>query len=124
MTKRNGLTYEQKIINALEKLPSPIEDKRHGIVIIFENDRARSNQSRFEHIATSRHGLKPSDIKRIPRHIKSCIFKKDMERTNTYNIYIKRNNYDNAYIKISVEISVGEPRVAVVKTIFITKTLK
>ena len=124
MTKRKGLSYEEKLINALKKLPNPIEDRRHGIIIVFENDRARSNQSRFGHIALRRHELQPSDIKRIPRFIKTCIFKKDVERTNTYSIYIKRNNYGDEYIKISVQINIDKPNIAVVKTIFITKVLK
>ena len=92
--------------------------------IYFDDNRARSNQSRFEHIVLSRHQLKQKDIERIPIHIKKCIFKKDQERTDTYNIYIKRNNYSGEYIKISVEIKQSEPNVAVVKTVFITNVLK
>ena len=124
MAKRKGLSYEEKLIQALRKLPNPIEDKRHGINIVFENDRARSNQSRFEHIVLPRHELQPSDIKRIPRYIKTCIFKRDVERTDTFNIYIKRNTFSKEYIKISVQIDSHEPKIGIVKTIFITKTLK
>ena len=124
MAKRKGLSYEEKMINALRKLPCPLEDKRHGLKIYFVDNRARSNESRFEHISKRRHGLKPSDIKRIASYIKTCIFKKDVDRTNTYSIYVKRNNYDDNYIKISIEINTNEPSIAVVKTIFITKVLK
>jgi len=124
MAKRIGLTYEQKIINALKKLPNPLEDKRHHLKIYFDDSRARSNQGRFNHIANQRHGLRPSDIERIRRYIKTCIFKKDLERSETYNIYIRRNNISEEYIKISVKISLNEPDIAVVKTIYITRVIK
>lgn len=124
MAKRKGLSYEQKLINALKKLPSPLIDKRHNLKIYFVDNRARSNQGRFEHIIQLRHGLLPSDIERIPRYIKSCIFKKDAERTETYNIYVKRNNYSDEYIKISVKIEASNPDIAIVKTMFIANTIK
>ena len=124
MAKRKGLTYEEKLINALKKLPNPIEDKRHGIVIVFENDRARSNQSRFEHIAVLRHELRPSDIKQIPSGIKTSIFRKDKDRANTFNLFIKRNNYSGEYIKISLEIDFKKSNIGTVKTMFIIKDLK
>jgi len=124
MRKRKGLSYEQKLINALKKLPNPLEDKRHNIMIYFDDNRARSNQSRFQHIVNMRHGLKPSDVERIPRYIRSCIFKKDIERSDTFNIYIKRNSYSDEYIKLSIEIKPETPKKATVKTIFITTNIK
>ena len=124
MPKKKKLTYEEKMIRALNSIPNPIEDTRHGISIYFVDNRARSNQSRFDHIIDKRHELLPGDIKRIPNKIKQSIFKKDMERTETYNIYIKRNSYNNEYIKISVKIEDNNPHVAVVKTVFITETVK
>ena len=124
MAKRKGLSYEEKLINALRKLPSPLEDKRHNLKIYFDDDRARSNESRFEHIVNQRHGLRPCDIERISRYIKSCVFKKDLERVGTFNIYIKRNSVSKEYIKISVKIEPDEPDVALVKTIFITSVIK
>lgn len=124
MAKTKGLSYEEKLIKALKELPCPLEDKRHNLKIYFDDNKARSNQSRFEHIVMRRHELLPSDIKRIPRYIKYCIFKRDPERTDTYNIYIKRNSYSDEYIKISVTINQREPSFALVKTIFITKVLK
>ena len=124
MAKRKGLSYEQKLINALKKLPNPLEDKRHNLLIHFDDNKARSNQSRFEHIVNVRHGLMPRDIQRIPRHIKKCIFKKETGRKETYNIYIKRNSYTEEYIKISVEIKPETPNDATVKTIFITENIK
>ena len=124
MAKRKGLSYEQKLINALKKLPVPLEDKRHNLKIYFNDNRARSNRSRFEHITEFRHGLIASDIERIPRYIKTCIFKRDLERTETFNIYIRRNNYSDEYIKISVKINPRCPDIAVVKTMYITTIVK
>ena len=93
-------------------------------MIYFIDNRARSNQSRFEHIISARHGLKPSDFEKIPKRIKRCIFKKEVGRNNTYNIYIKRFSYKDEYIKISVEIKPDKPKEATVKTIFITTNVK
>ena len=104
MAKKKRLTYEQKLINALRKIPVPLFDRRHNLNIYFDDNRARSNESRFQHIVNQRHGLVPADIDRIPRYIKTCIFKKDSERTGTCNIYIKRNTVSDEYIKISLKI--------------------
>ena len=124
MAKRKDLTYEQELIVALEKLPNPLLDKRHNLKIYFADNRARSNQSRFEHIANQRHGLRPSDLERIVRRIKRCIFKKDLERQGTYNIYIRRTSFTDEYIKLCVKIDSNEPEIAIVKTIFITRVVK
>lgn len=124
MAKRKGLTYEQKLIDALEKLPNPLFDKRHHLKIYFVDNRARSNQSRFLHIVNQRHSLRPSDLERIVRYIKKCIFKKDLERSETYNIYVRRTNISEEYIKICVRIDPREPEIAIVKTIFITRLVK
>lgn len=124
MTKRKGLSYEQKLINALNKLPNPLEDKRHNLMIYFDDNRARSNQSRYEHIVSVKHGLMPRDIQRIPRYIKTCLFKRETGRKDTFNIYIRRNSYTDEYIKISIEIKPNEPNKAIVKTIFITENVK
>lgn len=124
MSRRRGLSYEQKLIAALEKLPSPLEDKKHNIKIYFEDNRARSNQSRFEHIVDQRHGLRPSDIEKIPRYLKKCIFRRDPERSGTYNIYLKRRSVREEYIKISVKIDSRSPNVAIVKTMYVTTIVK
>lgn len=113
------------MVQELKKLPNPIEDKRHNLYIYFDNNQARSNQTRFQHLFTIRHMLKVNDIRRIKNGIKTCIFRKDLERTDTYNIYIKRFSYsDSEYIKISLQIDPRKPRIANVKTMFITKTIK
>lgn len=124
MAKRKTLSYEEKMINALIKLPNPLEDKKHRINIYFVDNRARSNESRFEHISLLRHDLLPSDIRRIAEQINKSILKKDSERKDTYNLYITRNNYGKEYIKISLELNFKESNNAIVKTIFITKNMK
>ena len=124
MAKKKYLSYEEKLIEALRKLPIPLEDKKHNIVIYFSDDRARSNQSRFQHIAMTTHELRPSDIERIPKHINNSKIKKDKTRADTFNVYIKRNNYNDEYIKMSLKISDLKDRTAYVKTIFITKRYK
>ena len=124
MAKQKGLSYEQKLINALNNLPNPLEDKKHRIFIYFVNDRARSNEGRFEHITLMRHDLNISDVEKIPRKINKSILKKDGERKNTFNIYIKRNSYGREYIKISLEIDFFKSNSGIVKTIFITTNMK
>ena len=124
MAKRKDLSYEEKLINALRKLPSPLEDKRHNLKIYFDDNRARSNESRFGHIINQRHGLLASDIERIYRYINVSKLKKDQERKETFNLFVKRNSFNNEYIKISLKIEDNDPTKAVVKTIFITKVYK
>ena len=124
MPKRKRLTYEEKMINALNKLSCPLEDRKHRIKIYFVDNQARSNESRFEHISLSRHDLHTSDLKRIVEHINESTLRKDAERKNTYNLYIKRNNYGCEYIKISLEIDFAKSNEATVKTMFITTNVK
>ncbi len=124
MAKKKRLTYKERMIKALESLPSPIKDTKHRINIYFVNDRARSNESRFEHISLERHDLTLGDIKRIPSHINQSTLKKDADRKDTYNLYLKRNTYGNEYIKISLEINFKESNDAYVKTLFITTNTK
>ena len=124
MAKKKDLTYEEKMLDALTMLPNPLEDKKHRIHICFANNHARSNETRFEHISSYRHDLYPSDIRRIARHINKSIMKQDAERTDTYNLYIKRNNYGKEYIKISLEIDFRKSNTGIVKTIFITRNMK
>ena len=124
MAKKKGITHEQKIINALNALPDVIEDTKHRIKVMFINDQARSNESRFEHISLDRHELSVNDIKRIQKQISKSELKIDNERTKTYSIYIKRNNYNNEYIKLSVTLDFKISNEAKVKTVYITKNIK
>ena len=124
MAKKKGKTHEQKIINALNALPDVIEDTKHRIKVMFINDQARSNESRFEYISLDRHELSVNDIKRIQKQISKSELKIDNERTKTYSIYIKRNNYNNEYIKLSVTLDFKISNEAKVKTVYITKNIK
>lgn len=124
MNKVFAKSYIEKMSALLEKVPKPIEDKRHNLYVYFNNNRARSNETRYEHILSLRHKLLPSDIKRIQRYLGKSLFKKDKERKGTCNYYIKRNSYSNEYIKVSVQIEEKEPTIAIVKTIYITNTIK
>ena len=105
-------------------IPNPLEDKKHRIYIFFFNNRARSNQTRFEHISLTRHKLMKSDFKRIVERINESDLKKDVKKKDTFNLYIKRNNYGKEYIKISVELNFSKSNNAVVKSIFITENKK
>ena len=124
MPKKKKQTYEERMIEALNALPNPLKDAKHRISIVLENDRARSNETRLEHIMDFRHDLTPSDIKRKKKKINDSVLKKDQERTDTYNIYIERNNYRLEYIKISIELNFKKSNVGKIKTIYIDKTIK
>ena len=121
-TKRD---YDQNLLNALKKIPHVIEDKRHNLTIHFENDDARSNQSRFEHIVKQSHRLTVKDVETIDKELtKSAKLKKDKSRKGSYNYYIQRNKCSGEYIKISISIDKLDNHIAKVKTIFITKVIK
>ena len=125
MARKKRLTYHEKMVEALKKIPNPIEDKRHNIFIYFVNDQARSNQTRYEHLFEKRHGLTAHDIKHIKSGINKWIFKRDLERTDTFNIYIQRYSYSKEeYIKLSLHIDPRKPKRALVKTMFITRNVK
>ena len=120
MAKKNEPTHDQKLINALEEFPNPLIDDRHHIAICWK----RNAQSRFKRLVEAGHGLNPGDIKRIPRKINKSILKQDPYRTDTYNLYIKRNKYSDEYTQISLLLNPRESNKAVIKTIFITTNLK
>ena len=120
MGKKKKLTYEEKLEKAPKSLPFPIEDNKHRIKIYCVNDRARSNQTRFEHIIEERHRLKISDIESIPRKINESDLEKDPRRKNTYNLYIRRNINLGGYIQISLGLNFKESNKAKIKTIFVT----
>ena len=125
MSKKKVDNYNLNLINALEKLPKIIEDKRHNLTIRLENNRARSNQSRFEHISRNFHELTVKDIESIPEGIRNCArLRKDKTRKDTYNYFFIRKRDKSHYIKVSINIVDYENRIAVVKTIFITGSIK
>ena len=125
MKKKRLTKYDSKIIEELKKLPSPIHDKRHNWDIYFTNDRARSNQNRFEHISRFFHELTAKDIKSIPEAIASgAILKMEKGRKDTFNYYFLRKGPAKRYVKISVQIFDWKRRSVKVKTIVTTNKLK
>ncbi len=123
--KRNDKIYDLKLIEALKKLPSQIEDKRHGFIIEIKDDRARSNETRFEHIAKKNHELKVRDIEAIPEGIIRYIkYVKSEEIENTFCYYIKRKGEDRGFIQVVILIDEDNPKKARIKTIFIAHRIK
>ena len=123
--KRNSKNYDQNIIEALQKLPEIIEDKKHNLLIYVRNDQARSNETRFEHIAKNAHELKVRDIEAIPEGITGYVkFRKSENLKETYYYYIKRKSNLKGYIQLAVKLYEGEKNKAYIKTIFITYSVK
>ena len=123
MSKKR-LSHQEKVLNALRSLPVPLVDKKHGIEIYFLDSRARSNQTRFEHIGVKHHGLTAKDIHRIPKKLKDSELRIDKRLKDTYNLFIKRNKYSNEYIKIGLDLNFAISNKAKVKTIMIKKNSK
>ena len=125
MSKKKSANYSQNLVDALNKLPSPIYDERHDLTVYLDNNKARSNQSRFQHICSTRHKLSVKDIQNIPEGIqKNSTLKKDKNKKNTFNYYFKRKSNKGEYIKISVSVDEELPKSVKIKTIFITKVMK
>ena len=123
--KRDEKHYDQRIIDALNKFPKVLEDKRHNLLIYVQNDQARSNETRFEHIAKKIHELKPRDIESIPAGIRNYIsFTKSKELKETYYYFIKRKGNDKGFIEVAVKLLEGETTKAYIKTVFITYKAK
>ena len=125
MTKRKPRIYDPThLIEAIEKWPNPMYDKKHNYYIYVEG-RARSNQTREEHIVEYGHDLKARDLALVPDGINNYIkYRKDPVYKNTYNYYIKRGGQDKGFIKVSIRISDNDNKHAWVKTVFITYRIK
>ena len=125
MSKKKPRIYNPKpLITAIRKWPNPIVDKKHGYDIYVEG-RARSNQTREEHIVKYGHDLKVRDIELVPEGIKNYFdYKKDPIYKDTYNYYLIRKGKDKGFVKISIQIDGKNRNHAWVKTIFITYKIK
>ena len=125
MSKRKPRIYNPtNLIEAIEKWPNPMYDKKHGYYIYVEG-RARSNQTRVEHIIEYGHDLKARDLELVPNGIKNYFeYRKDSIYKNTFNYYIKRGGQDKGFIKVSVRISDYDNKYAWIKTVFITYKIK
>lgn len=125
MSKKKPKIYDPKhLIEVIKKWPNPIVDKKHGYDIYVEG-RARSNQTREEHIAEHGHDLKVRDLELVPEGIKNYFeYKKDPVYKDTYNYYLIRKGSDRGFVKVSIQIDGSDPRHAWIKTIFITYKIK
>lgn len=125
MAKKTNVKYDLKIIEALKKLPPLIEDRRHGFVIYIRDDQARSNETRFQHIAKKMHELKVRDIESIPEGIKNYIrFSKSKDIKDTYYYHIKRKGGDKGFIQVAILVDINDKKIAYLKTIFIAYRIK
>ena len=117
--------YNLDILDALKKLPKEVYDKKHKITVCFENDNARTNETRFEHIAKRNHELKVRDIESIPKGINCYLkFSKSKDIKDTYYYYIPRKGNDYGLIQVAILIDLNDRTRARVKTIFITYKIK
>ena len=125
MSKKKPKVYDPShLIKAIEKWPNPMYDKKHGYYIYVEG-RARSNQTRIEHIVQYRHDLKARDLESVPEGIINYFdYKKDPVFKDTYNYYIKRKGLDRGFIKVSIQIDHKDSSKAWVKTVYIAYKLK
>lgn len=125
MTKRKPKYHnEKKLIEAIEKLPNPMHDKKHNLYIYIEG-RARSNESRVDHIVEYGHDLKVRDIESIVEGINNYQFYcKDPNYKQTYIYYISRKGKDKGLIKVAIRISEINHKKAWIKTIYITYKIK
>ena len=120
MSKKKPNNYSQNLVNALNNLPSAIYDKKHNLTVYLNDAKARSNQSRFQHIARNFHDLNVNDIKLIPKGItKNPTLKKDKVRKDTFNYYFEKKRGEKKYIKMSVLVDFKN-KTAVVKSVFKT----
>ena len=125
MTKRKPSIYDpSRLIDAIRKWPNPMYDKKHGYYIYLEG-KARSNQTREEHIVKYNHALKVRDLEMVPQGIiKYFDYKKDPVYKDTFNYYIKRKGRHKGYIKVSIQLDGNDSKHAWIKTIYITYKIK
>ena len=91
----------------------------------MDNNKSRSNETRFEHIAKVYHELKVSDIESIKEGIANYItFYKSVDLKDTYYYIIKRKGKWKGMIQVAIKLYENELHKAYVKTIFITYRVK
>lgn len=99
-------------------------DKRHGYYIHVQ-EKARSNQTRIEHIVKASHDLQTRDLDLVPQGINNYfLYKKDPVYKNTYNYYLRRKGNKKGFVKVSIRISDHDPEYAWIKTIYVTYKIK
>lgn len=123
--KNDCIKINGNLLKALSSVTFPIEDKKHGYLIYKDDGRARSNETRSEHILKKSHDLCVSDIQSIPNGIQNYIaYKKDKKRKKTFNYYINRKGSKKGFIKVSVRIDNKNDKKAWIKTIYTTYKIK
>ena len=123
MAKRKRLTHDQKIVNALEKVKTPIVDKLRNLSIFFKT-RSRSNETGLEHVAKNYHGLNPSDIELLKDCIKNpLVHTKDRRYPKTYCYYHARKHDKSHYIKVIVKVE-NDQKTGYISSIFVASKIK
>ena len=122
MTKRiHSVQNDQKIIDALKKLPNCIYDKKHDLKLYLNNNKSRSNETRFEHISKKYHELRVRDIKSIPEGINNYIeYVKNKHLKDTYSYLISRQGKDKGFIKVDILIDKFDKKKGYIKTIYVS----
>ena len=125
MAKKKKITYDINLLRALKKLPNLIEDKRHGLSVFVKDGKARSNQTRFEHIVKSSHNLHVADIEMIPIAIKEHhYFIVDSKRKRSCSYIYPRSGQKKDYLQVVINLDKNDPKKATIKTVFITRKAK
>ena len=124
MGKKSNLeNYDIHVINALQKLKTPIIGKNGKE--FFIRDKAR-NESGLEHIADKKHRLKVKDIESIPSILKHPIAEMtDPNNKNYRNYYgIRKTEDSKTFLKIVTWPDKKNPKKEQIITIFPTNQLK
>ena len=122
MTKKiHSVQHNRKIIEALKKLPPRIYDKKRDLTLYLNNNRARSNETRFEHISKKYHELKVRDIESVPEGINNYVeFVKNKHLKDTYSYLISRKGKDRGFIKVDILVDKFDKKKGYIKTIYIS----
>lgn len=104
--KKNNINdkYDQYIIEALKKLPKPLQTF-DGHNVYFDVDKRK--ETIFEHISNKKHRFHTSDIMQIPSIFKNKECLKNDCYGLTYRNYIgrrKKKNEKKKYIKIVTQV--------------------
>lgn len=123
--KRKQPKIDSNLINALNKIDFPIYDKKHDLYIYAIDNRARSNESRFEHIAKSHHELKVRDIEGIPDGIENYFkFTKSTTLKETFYYFYKRKGESKGFVQLAIKLFKNNKKKAYIKTIYIAYRIK
>ena len=118
--KKYDKHYDQKLVDALKKITSPIYDKKHQFYVYFINDQARTNETRFEHIAKHGHELKVRDIEEVYQGINNYVkYGKCNGLKDSYQYIIKRQGNRRGFIKVAILLDIKNKTKAYIKTIYI-----